>query len=203
LIDNPIATKCLYHDVDGGIWLGSYYRGVYYCPLEKNSFENIPLGAITNDLQVSCIGESTDGKIWIYVLGMGIYIYDRSENKISHLDFDPDPNGSGIKKIFFSQDGETIWFGLNAGLSEFNLKTGKSLFSYPFRRNTQPHFTEYGLACSIFKFEDKHLLAIISKAVFDRHSRPLLTTDKMVRNGFFINAVVHDFVRSYLSHPTA
>ena len=127
LIDNPIATKCLYHDVDGGIWLGSYYRGVYYCPLEKNSFENIPLGAITNDLQVSCIGESTDGKIWIYVWGMGIYIYDRSENKISHLDFDPDPNGSGIKKIFFSQDGKTVWFGLNAGLSEFNLKTGKHI----------------------------------------------------------------------------
>ena len=125
LIDNPIATKCLYYDADGSIWLGSYYRGVYYCPLEKKSFENISLGVISDDLQVSCIGESPDGKIWIYVLGMGIYIYDKSEDKIRHVNFDPDPNGYGIKKIFFSQDGKTVWFGLNSGLSEYNLKTGK------------------------------------------------------------------------------
>lgn len=125
LEDNPLATKSIYQDVDGDLWLGSYYKGVYYFHEEDTPFENIHLSVGADDLQVCSIAESPEGTLWISTLGSGVYIYDRNKSTISPLGFVPAPNNPGIHKIFFSQNGETVWFGSDSGLSEYNRKTGK------------------------------------------------------------------------------
>ena len=124
LEDHPLATKSLYQDVDGDIWLGSYYKGVYYCHREETPFERISFPVGVGELQVCSIAESQDGLIWISALGMGVYLYDRSKGDMAPLNFDPALNDSGIHKIFFSQNSNVVWFGSDSGLSEYNRDTG-------------------------------------------------------------------------------
>lgn len=124
LEDNPLAVKSIYQDLDGDIWLGSYYKGVYYCHQEDTPFENISLSVDAGDLQVCSIAESPEGTLWISALGKGVYTYDRTKGKITPFDRDITPNNTaGLHKIFFSQNGDIVWLGSDAGLSEYNRKT--------------------------------------------------------------------------------
>lgn len=125
--DNPISLKSMFRDIEGDLWLGSFYKGVYYCHTDDNPFETISLGIPTNALQISCIGESPEGQLWIGTLGMGTFVYEPSTRQISRHKFKFDPSDAGIKKMFFSPDGKRIWFGLDGGLSEYNRRTGEHI----------------------------------------------------------------------------
>ena len=170
LEDNPLAAKSMYQDIDGDIWLGSYYKGVYYCHQEDTPFENISLSVETGDLQVCSIAESPEGTLWISALGKGVYIYDRTKGRITPFNINITPNNSaGLHKIFFSQDGETVWLGSDAGLSEYNRKT---------RELTQYVGTEYPRAVySILQANENELWlgTLFGIYIFN-------TTTKEVRN---------------------
>ena len=123
--DNPITLKCIFRDSEGDIWLGSYYKGLYYCHLDDSPFERISLDIPADELQICSIGESTDGKIWICSLGQGTYIYDPESRNVERVFIHPDPSDNAIKNFVFSKDGRRVWFGLGRGLSEYNLQTGQ------------------------------------------------------------------------------
>lgn len=129
-VDNPITIKCFFRDSEGDIWLGSYYKGVYYYHIDESPFECIGLGIPVDELQICSVKDSPDGRIWICTMEQGTYTYDPESRLVERVLIQPDPCDMGVKDLFFAPDGRRIWFGLAGGLSEYNCSTGlHNLFS--------------------------------------------------------------------------
>lgn len=125
--EHPITLKSIFRDAEGDIWLGSYYKGVYYCHSGDNPFEPVPISHPSGDLQICCMSESPEGQLLVGTMDKGTWLYDPSTRQVNRLAIAPDPSDRGIKNILFSPDGRRIWFGLDSGLSEYDRKTGEHI----------------------------------------------------------------------------
>lgn len=62
-------------DAEGGLWMGTYYSGVYYRLLDEGRFATYPLFT-DEECIISCFAETPDGSMWAGSDNMGVIRFD-------------------------------------------------------------------------------------------------------------------------------
>lgn len=120
LSDNAIYSLCC--DKENGMWIGSYFGGVNYCPYQWTCFEKF---YPRDDLRyfgrrVREICESNDGTLWIGTEDKGLFNYNPENGKIK-----PFKHPAIYQNIHgLCLDGDDLWVGtFSGGLNRVNLHT--------------------------------------------------------------------------------
>ena len=129
LTDNSLQT--VYRDMDGGIWVGSFFGGVCYAPRMSYAFRNyIPRIDVSGSLsgrRVSKLAEGKDGRIWVGTEDGGLSYFMPQTGRFHFVEASAD--FSNIQSLCVN--GQQVWVGTFAnGLKVLDANTGKLLHSY-------------------------------------------------------------------------
>lgn len=69
-------VTCIYEDIYGNIWFGTYGFGLYKYNTKTKKIKSIPLQTTFENDNVSCITVDKQNKIWVATLGGGISVID-------------------------------------------------------------------------------------------------------------------------------
>lgn len=112
------SVRCIYKDVQGGMWLGTYFGGLnYYHPL-KDRFKNmfrIPHRNTLNDNVIGCIIEDEDENLWIGTNNGGINFYNTSTGTFSYITTKDGLMANDIKTLYIDKEQKRIYIGTHAG----------------------------------------------------------------------------------------
>lgn len=129
---NHPSIFSLYKDVQGTIWVGSYFGGVNYFTPKQESFVHYDYDQnATKNLYYSYIGDILVDKnehIWLSTDGGGISCVDKNWNTIHQ--FTASGNNSlphnNIKSISYDEKNDCLYIGTYlGGLSRYDMRTGK------------------------------------------------------------------------------
>lgn len=136
LSDNAVYS--IYKDNEGGVWVGTYFGGVNYCPYQYTPFEKFY--PIQDRVGIGMLGGkrvrefqlANNGNIWIGTEDGGLNMYNPTLD--SFLNFKPD-NTKGCISSFNIHglliDGDKLWVGTyNHGLDVMDLSTQKVIAHY-------------------------------------------------------------------------
>jgi len=129
---NALSNNAIYSiwkDLEGGLWVGTYFGGVNYLPNQPAKFDKFyPIAnknTITGKRVREIIGAS-DGKIWIGTEDAGLNLFDPKNNSFSHF-----PIGNSNRELSYhnihglAQRGDELWVGtFSHGLNVVNTTTG-------------------------------------------------------------------------------
>ena len=120
LSDNAIYSLCC--DKENGMWIGSYFGGVNYCPYQWTYFEKFyPRDNLRHfGRRVREICESNDGTLWIGTEDKGLFNYNPENGKI-----EPFEHPAIYQNVHgLCLDGDDLWVGtFSGGLNRVNLRT--------------------------------------------------------------------------------
>lgn len=114
-------------DSDGGIWIGTYYKGVNYVSKGSSRFNNWHHSKYKNSVSgnvVSRLCEDSDGKIWIGTVDGGLCRFNPRDNSFTSYPISGNGQTDNINALFI--DGNKLWvgtYGNDAGYIDIN--TGK------------------------------------------------------------------------------
>lgn len=120
-----IVTSAIFEDHRGGIWVGSYYSGLFYIDPEtmvgtSMDFDFSDDGRYNNT--VTSITEDAQHNLWFSTEGRGISKYDRKSRKLTFVTTDEGLPSNNTFKILKGKD-NTLWISTAAGLAKLDLKT--------------------------------------------------------------------------------
>lgn len=120
LSDNAIYT--IFKDREGGIWIGSYFGGVNYYPIQRSYFEKYyPHEGMTfMGRRVREFCKSNDGTIWIGTEDKGLFNFNPHTRRLTPFSSPKIyPNIHGL-----CLDGNYLWVGtFSGGLNRLDLRT--------------------------------------------------------------------------------
>jgi signal transduction histidine kinase/ligand-binding sensor domain-containing protein/DNA-binding response OmpR family regulator len=125
---------CLYKDLQGTIWIGSYYGGVDYFNPEYSFFNFYGMdGGVSKSLSNPIVGkirEDDQNNVWIGTEGGGVNYINRKTGDITVYKTLPGSTSltvSNIKALRFDEKNKQLWIGAHIeGLYKIDLKTNKS-----------------------------------------------------------------------------
>ena len=128
--DTPSTVLALVEDPRGGVWAGSYIKGLYYISPDLSSIEPVKLG---NFNSVSIFGLVVDNKsnLWIATMGFGLIRYNTTTHDIEQFlsteeaASDRKMNilaNSYISQIDISSDYTKIFLATTMGLCCYDIK---------------------------------------------------------------------------------
>lgn len=107
------SIRSIYHDNQGGLWLGTWFGGVNYWHPLFGRFRAIVRTPGSNSLVdniINCLSEDPDGLVWIGTNGGGLNCYNISNRRISSF-----PIMHDIKAIVSEDGGSRVFVGSHAG----------------------------------------------------------------------------------------
>lgn len=115
-INDDVISK-VYNDRKGGLWVGSFYRGVNFVNLFSSDFAHLEeiKGASDHNI-VSCILEDNDQNLWIATDGGGIVHYSKDHELIESYNITSKPfiaSNSTLHMAFDKEGG--LWVGTYFG----------------------------------------------------------------------------------------
>ena len=122
LSDNAIYSLCC--DRENGMWIGSYFGGVNYCPYQWTYFEKFyPRDGLRHfGRRVREICEGNDGRLWIGTEDKGLFNFNPETGQIER--FEHPAIYQNIHAL--CPDGDELWVGtFSGGLNRVNLRTGQ------------------------------------------------------------------------------
>ena len=139
-IFDKISTNfsCFEQSKNGTIWLGSYGKGLFFKPSNRNFFKPFVLKNLPNNLNIEDLLVDSNNKLWIATYGNGVYLYDPKTksviNFMANKDNPFDLHYNDVLTLFEDNTG-VIWFGTDgAGISyydehliKFNILTNNQL----------------------------------------------------------------------------
>lgn len=128
--------RCLYVDNNGGLWLGTFYNGVYYYYSNPTPFSDLSLGLPGKDVLVCSIRETPEKKMWISTMKYGVLEYDPAGRGLSEVPQSDKVLSSGVMDILFADDGRRALFANTQGLTLLDRRTGR--YSFP-KSRSQTH----------------------------------------------------------------
>ncbi len=131
---NHPSIFSLYRDIQGTIWVGSYYGGVNYFTPRLESFVHYDYDRnATKNLYYSYIGDilvDKNEQVWLGTDGGGISCMDKNWNTIHQFTAGTAGTNSlphnNIKSIAYDEVNECLYIGTYlGGLSRYDMRTGK------------------------------------------------------------------------------
>ena len=119
-INDNVVTK-IYNDRRGGLWVGSFYRGLNFVNLYSSAFTHLEeiKGASDHNI-VSCILEDKHQNLWLATDGGGIVHYNRNHELIESYNTHTAPfiaSNSTLHMVFDKE--ECLWVGTYFGGLQF------------------------------------------------------------------------------------
>lgn len=167
LSDNAVYTLC--RDKEGGMWAGTYFGGLNYCPEPYTYFEKFFPITNENSLTGNAVREihpDQYGNLWIGTEDRGLNKLDVKNNRFSC--FEP----SGIPTAISNTNlhgllltGDTLWIGtFESGLDLFNIRTNKVIKHYV--DNGTPHSFNSNFIYSIYRTPGGDVLLTTAAGIF-------------------------------------
>lgn len=123
------SVRTIYEDMQGGMWVGTYFGGLnYYHPL-KNRFFNLPQdGSINslNDKVINSIVEDKHKTLWIGTNNGGVNRYDTEHHTFVHYTTKEGLASDDVKAIYVDEDNDWVYIGTHTGgLSRLHRPSGR------------------------------------------------------------------------------
>jgi ligand-binding sensor domain-containing protein/serine phosphatase RsbU (regulator of sigma subunit) len=119
-INDNVITK-IYNDKRGGLWVGSFYRGLNFVNLFSSAFSHLEeiKGASDHNI-VSCILEDKNESLWLATDGGGIVHYNKNLQLIDSYNTDKSPFIGSNSTLHMAFDkNECLWVGTYFGGLQF------------------------------------------------------------------------------------
>jgi len=120
-----VVVSSLFSDHAGGIWVGTYFSGLYY--IDPNTIHGVSLqidfaegGKFNNT--VTSIMEDSDHRMWFSTEGRGVVRYEPKRKQVRFLTTDDGLPSNNTFKILRS--GDWLWISTAAGLCKLDSKSG-------------------------------------------------------------------------------
>ena len=118
------AVSSLLADIDGNIWVGTFYSGIILFPETGYPFHNIEFPKDYNIQLIDGLTEDFQGNIWIATDRHGIYCYSPQKDIFRKIGNTTDCK---FKCICYDPASNSIWLGEYKGhLHRYDIATGKS-----------------------------------------------------------------------------
>jgi len=120
-----LVVSSVFKDHAGGIWVGTYFSGLYYIDPMTMQGRSIPIdfaegGKFNNT--VTSIMEDSDQRMWFSSEGRGVVRYEPKGKKVTFLTTDDGLPSNNIFKIL--RTGNGLWISTASGLCKLDSKTG-------------------------------------------------------------------------------
>ncbi len=130
LSQDSIRSIC--RDNQGGMWLGTYYKGINYWHPLRNHFKSLRHQAHSNSLNdnvVNCFAEDARGNVWIGTNTGGVNRWNPSSGEFRYWSIATGhnnvPESNDVKALWIDDEGERLYVGAHAGgLSAIDLHSG-------------------------------------------------------------------------------
>lgn len=184
---NNNAVYTLTKDREGGVWAGTYFKGVNYLPPETTPFEKHFYQGRDSDIKGSIVREITQddsGNLWIGTEDEGINMYDISSKKFSHFPADGKPGSiskPNIHGLLVHKD--KLWIGhFNNGVDVFDIKTKKVIKNY----STSNSNLSSNFVVTIHRTKDDKILlgTIFGLFQYDEAKDDFIAIDDLAKNSF-------------------
>lgn len=114
-------------DAEGGIWIGTFYRGINYLSRNSSRFHNWHHSLYTNSVSgnvVSRLCEDNKGNIWIGSADGGLCQFNPNTRRFQHFPLTGVRDADNINALF--PDGKNLWVGMySKGVGYLDTETGK------------------------------------------------------------------------------
>ena len=166
-----IAIYCFCHDYEGGLWIGTYFKGaMYFSPQSRGiqSFSESRMGTSIKGNAISQFCEDSDGKIWVATEDSGLNLFDPKSGIFTSYQA-----GSGSGSLSSNNihslmlDGKHLWIGTFAkGIDIMDIHSGRVIKNY----NTANSSLASNFIYSIIKASDGKIYAggLSSLSVYDK-----------------------------------
>lgn len=126
------AIYSFYKDREGGVWCGSYFRGLSYVPNSQCKFESFKPSKKYPGLEGTVVREfckDADGNLWIGTEDYGLNCYNLASGTFSNYS---KGNGLGTNNIHgLCIDGNELWCGsFDNGIEIFDVRSRKVIRSF-------------------------------------------------------------------------
>ncbi len=167
LSDNAVYTLC--RDAEGGIWAGTYFGGLNYCPERYTFFEKFFPIANENSLTGNAVREiraDQAGNLWIGTEDEGLNKLDAITHQFSS--FKPsgkttDISNTNLHGLLLT--GDTLWIGtFESGLDLFNIRTNKVMRHY--QADGKPGSFASNFIYSISRTPDGTILLVTAAGIY-------------------------------------
>ncbi len=124
------AIYSLKKDREGGLWVGTYFGGINYLPIQPFAFEKYYPVTNTNSVsgkRVREIIEGDNGKLWIGTEDAGLNLFDPKTGRFEAFTPGETPDGISYRNIHgLAKRGKELWIGtFSQGINVMELETGK------------------------------------------------------------------------------
>ena len=123
-----LSIRKIYRDTQGGMWMGTYLRGLYYYhPLRKqfSNLQYVPGGNSLNCNVINCLVEDSHKNIWIGTNGGGLNCYNPQTGQFTYYTQKNGLASNDVKALFIDEANNQVYIGTHAGgLQILNPKTG-------------------------------------------------------------------------------
>ncbi len=153
-------------DNQGGIWVGTFYDGIYYCNSDNYPFDPVLLPADREVKLINAMVEDKRGDLWILTDKFGMFRQSAHDGQIRYI------AGSGshkFKSAWYDADEDAIWAGSYMGtLRRYDI-AARRWSDYTFRSEDGSGGTE---TVNDIKFRDGRLYLGTARGVlvFDKRS---------------------------------
>ena len=123
------SVRDIYEDSQGGIWLATYYGGVYYYHPLKNRFQSLSTDSHPYPLSsniINCIQADANGELWIGTNRGGVNRYNPNTRTITYYTQEDGLRSNDIKSIYIDEEKDLVYVGTHTGgLSIIHRASGK------------------------------------------------------------------------------
>ena len=141
---NYPSIWCMTRDIQGNIWLGSYFGGVNWFNPEYEVYTWYKPSPIEGEglsfPVVGCIQEDNRGNLWIATEGGGVNYLDRKSGRIKWYTKKKHGLASdNIQTLYYDQEDEILWIGTHlGGMDRLDIKKGTIRHCFPGPKGSYP-----------------------------------------------------------------
>lgn len=137
---NESSVWCLTPDNQGGIWIGTFYNGLYYCNSDNFPFTTISLPKDRDIKLINAMVEDRRGDVWILTDKFGMFRMEKNKN--SKIHYVPKSDSYKFKSAYYDSQRDIIWVGTYMdGLKHYDIQRDKWT-NFPFINDEGAPFYE-------------------------------------------------------------